>query len=236
MLPSGTKRARRKAADGGPAMTRPGSSLAPPARSYAEPDTGLPGGLNISPGVEAPAGEVPERMRVPGPSVPPRALIPHRQAVLPPADHHSGPHPAVRRLLGIRSLTTGWWPRLRYTRHLRGELAGDRHRDDGLLVVVEPRDFGGNIVNAPGDISVALLDPALTGEQARLRRWDFAAAETRGDDPHGPAARDSPAIALEFRAGPRSAEGFCPLHDPRRPETPGRTADFGRPRWSAGPA
>ena len=57
---------------------------------------------------------------------------------------------------------------------------GGRHGDEGLLVVVEPRDFGGNIVNAPGNISVALLDPALSGEQARLARWDFAAAETQG--------------------------------------------------------
>ena len=58
--------------------------------------------------------------------------------------------------------------------------ASDRRRDDGLLVVVEPRDFGGNIINAPGDISVALLDPALAGEQARLDRWDFPAAQTEG--------------------------------------------------------
>ena len=47
-------------------------------------------------------------------------------------------------------------------------------------MVVEPRDFSGNIVNVPGDISVALLDPALAGEQARLARWDFAAADTQG--------------------------------------------------------
>jgi hypothetical protein len=58
--------------------------------------------------------------------------------------------------------------------------SGVRASDEGLLVVVEPRDFGGNIVNAPGNISVALLDPALSGEQARLARWDFAAAETQG--------------------------------------------------------
>ncbi len=48
------------------------------------------------------------------------------------------------------------------------------------MVVVEPRDFGGNIVNVPGDISVALLDPALAGDEARLARWDFVAAETQG--------------------------------------------------------
>ena len=62
----------------------------------------------------------------------------------------------------------------------RGNWRGSRLGDKGLLVVVEPRDFGGNIVNAPGDISVALLDPALSGEQARLARWDFAAVETQG--------------------------------------------------------
>jgi hypothetical protein len=43
---------------------------------------------------------------------------------------------------------------------------------------VEPRDLAGNIVEAPGDVSVALLDPAQSGEQARLARWDFTAAET----------------------------------------------------------
>ena len=53
-----------------------------------------------------------------------------------------------------------------------------RPGDEGLLVVVQLRDFGGNIINVPGDISVALLDPAMTGEQARLARWDFAAVET----------------------------------------------------------
>ncbi len=57
---------------------------------------------------------------------------------------------------------------------------GGRHGDEGLLVVVEPRDFGGNIINAAGNISVALLDPAVTGESARLGRWDFTVAQTQG--------------------------------------------------------
>jgi len=57
---------------------------------------------------------------------------------------------------------------------------GGRPGDEGILVVVEPRDFGGNIINLPGNLSVALLDPALTGEQARLGRWDFTVAETQG--------------------------------------------------------
>ena len=64
--------------------------------------------------------------------------------------------------------------------------SSDYAGDEGLLVVVEPRDFGGNIVAAPGDLSVALIDPALSGQQARLGRWDFSAAQTEGMIHAGP--------------------------------------------------
>ena len=105
-----------------------------------------------------------------------------RLAVLPPADRRSGARPAVDRRPATSALADNS-PVAQITLHpaLTGGIgSGGRPGDEGLLVVVEPRDFGGNIVNAPGDISVALLDPALTGEQARLARWDFAAAETQG--------------------------------------------------------
>lgn len=47
--------------------------------------------------------------------------------------------------------------------------------DDGLTVVVQPRDADGQIVPRPGPISVVLIDPALAprGDVARLARWDF---------------------------------------------------------------
>ena len=70
-------------------------------------------------------------------------------------------------------------------------------------MVVEPRDFGGNIVNVPGDISVALLDPALPGEQARLARWDFPAAQTQG------MIRGGPQQGIHLRLPWNSA----PVHD-----------------------
>ncbi|MGO9115389.1 MAG: hypothetical protein ACLP9L_39765 [Thermoguttaceae bacterium] len=164
----------------GPARTRPAPLFTPPGRTNSEPESPVPGGLNISPGLEVPPGEVPERLKVPGESAPPRPVLPPggsnpggssqwnpaggqpRTGNLVLADNSSVAqitlHPALTGGIGVRN----------------------RPSDEGLFVVVEPRDFGGNIVNVPGEVSVALLDPALSGEQARLGRWDFAAAETQG--------------------------------------------------------
>jgi hypothetical protein len=59
-----------------------------------------------------------------------------------------------------------------------------RPGDDGLVVVIQPRDARGRSVEAPADVSVVLLDPAYRGEAgterslARVARWDLTAAET----------------------------------------------------------
>ena len=59
-----------------------------------------------------------------------------------------------------------------------GMNTGDGDGDQGLLVVVEPRDRAGRTIDAPAEIIVVVLDPALEGEAARVARWDFSAAET----------------------------------------------------------
>jgi hypothetical protein len=59
-----------------------------------------------------------------------------------------------------------------------GVNAGNGAGDQGLLVVVEPLDRAGRIVDAPAEMSVVVRDQALTGEAARVARWDFTAAET----------------------------------------------------------
>jgi len=59
-----------------------------------------------------------------------------------------------------------------------GYTADGRSDDDGVLVVLEPRDAKGRRLEAPGDVAVVLLDPSKTGKQAKLARWDFPAAET----------------------------------------------------------
>ena len=55
-----------------------------------------------------------------------------------------------------------------------------RPGDEGLNLLVEPRDADGRLVVAAAPVSVVVLDPALTGEAARVARWDFAAEEIAG--------------------------------------------------------
>jgi hypothetical protein len=50
--------------------------------------------------------------------------------------------------------------------------------DEALMVVIEPRSASGEIIDAPGDISIVVLDPALEGPAARVARWDVTAAES----------------------------------------------------------
>ena len=116
--------------------------------------------------MEVPPGEVPERMKVPGRPSRPVA------AGGPSSGGSSQWSPAGGQPLAGASAPADNSPVAQITLHpaLTGGIGtGGRPGDEGLLVVVEPRDFGGNIVNAPGNISVALLDPALTGEQAGWR-------------------------------------------------------------------
>lgn len=45
--------------------------------------------------------------------------------------------------------------------------------DDGISLVIEPRNADDRFVPAAGEVSVVILDPALEGEAARVARWDF---------------------------------------------------------------
>jgi hypothetical protein len=63
-------------------------------------------------------------------------------------------------------------------RRLTGGYNADRRLgDEGVIVVIEPRDNRDRLVKRPGDVSVAIIDPALSGEAARIARWDFTADE-----------------------------------------------------------
>jgi hypothetical protein len=53
-----------------------------------------------------------------------------------------------------------------------------RSGDAGVAVLVEPRDVQGRLVPAAGPISVVLLDRGLSGNAARVARWDFTAEQT----------------------------------------------------------
>jgi hypothetical protein len=49
--------------------------------------------------------------------------------------------------------------------------------DEGVMVVVEPLNAAGDLVEVPGQVSIVVLDPAVEGEAARIARWDFTSAE-----------------------------------------------------------
>jgi hypothetical protein len=51
--------------------------------------------------------------------------------------------------------------------------------DDGLRVVIEPRNASDQFVPEAGVLSVVLLDPDRQGEAARVARWDFDQSATR---------------------------------------------------------
>ena len=61
--------------------------------------------------------------------------------------------------------------------------------DEGLRVVVEPRDADGKLIAARGDVAIVVMDPVKEGSAARLARWDFSAEEAarhaKGTKPGG---------------------------------------------------
>lgn len=69
--------------------------------------------------------------------------------------------------------------RITLNRALTGGYERDaRFGDAGVTVLVEPRDAQGQVVAAPAPISVVVLDRGLSGEAARVARWDFTAEQT----------------------------------------------------------
>lgn len=54
-----------------------------------------------------------------------------------------------------------------------------RPGDDGLTVMIEPRNKDGQFVPKPGPVTIVLLDPSKTDEAARYARWDFDESVTR---------------------------------------------------------
>jgi hypothetical protein len=49
--------------------------------------------------------------------------------------------------------------------------------DEGVAVLIEPRDEAGRLLRVVGPVSVVVLDPALPGQEARIARWDLTRDE-----------------------------------------------------------
>lgn len=49
--------------------------------------------------------------------------------------------------------------------------------DEGVFILLEPRNARGQVVPTIGDVSLVLIDPAIVGEGGRYTRWDFTAQD-----------------------------------------------------------
>ncbi len=117
---------------------------------YRTPAVELPG--RGAPKLEPPSIELPEPS-----DTPPADLLPGDQQ---PSAVHGQPT-----RLSINKRLTGGMDR---------DLTGG---DEGIMVMVEPRDERGRLVNTPGAVSVVVMDPAQVGDASRVARWDFQAHE-----------------------------------------------------------
>jgi len=76
----------------------------------------------------------------------------------------------------VRLLTNG---------HQFGGHAPDRYStdsplgDNGIEVVFSPRDAENRPVAAEGTVSMVVIDPAISGPEARVARWDFSTKEAK---------------------------------------------------------
>ncbi|MCE5302912.1 MAG: hypothetical protein LLF97_07365 [Planctomycetaceae bacterium] len=172
--------------------TSPSAPASPAVELPQQPSRHVPDALK-SPrgGVPSDIPEVPENLRGPSPKLPSKTSTDRGDPSgdgpsLDRKEDRVGGRPHRMTLAardGSEPLMPGGDSRLVAAIALDRQLTGgvgddDRQGDHGILVVVEPRDRAGRAVDAPADVSVAVLDPALPGEEARVARWDFTAAET----------------------------------------------------------
>jgi len=139
---------------GGSSSTTPYSPPArrstPPSRSSGPPNVPL----------EAPTIELPEAT-----DTPPDSLIPG-------AEQPALPSP------GDGGAVNGRPTHLSINRRLTGGMDRDGEPgDEGIMVMVEPRDAQGRLIKAPGAVSVVVMDPTQQDDASRVARWDFQAHE-----------------------------------------------------------
>jgi hypothetical protein len=140
-----------------------------------------PSGDLAPPRIEAtPAPEVP-LIEVPGSGASPLPPPAGRSMLSPPADEQpaSATEPAEAEAIAA-SPTDTKITHLFLNPLLTGGADFDgQPGDEGLSVVVEPRNAGDEYVPQAGAVSVVVLDPTRQGDAARVARWDFDLSATR---------------------------------------------------------
>jgi len=112
----------------------------------------------------------------------PSALARSTSAPQPPAggaaSANSAPGNASLNLMAVNPKLTVW-----------RQSANGSSPDDGLTVVVEPRNAAGELVEISGEVSIVVLDPAREGSAAKIARWDYPEERLpehfRGTEPGG---------------------------------------------------
>lgn len=162
-----------------PESTPRGSGGGSTPGSMDAPEIEVPGGLSPTP--PAPGG----RSRLQRPDLKPTADSPPNLA--PPAAIPSPPE-QIRPAAGERPLAAATPAKPADTKitHLTlsplftgGADFDSQPGDDGLCVVVEPRNVGEEYVPEAGPISIVVLDPSRQGDAARVARWDFDLSAAR---------------------------------------------------------
>ena len=133
-----------------------GPAVREPRENYQAPSIELPSGegepprrsrRQKAPKLEPPTIELPEPSDTPA-------------VEMPPGDENAAAEGPPTQLVINQQLTGG--------------LDRDGQRgDEGILVVVEPRDAEGHWVQTSGAVSVVVMDPALEGDATRVARWNF---------------------------------------------------------------
>jgi len=129
--------------------------------------SGTSGGDYRAPAIELPGRD---RTRPSTPTLEPPSIELPEPSDTPPADLLPGDQQP--------SAANGQPTKLSINRRLTGGMDRDAAGgDEGIMVMVEPRDDAGRLVNAPGAVSVVVMDPTQVGDASRVARWDFQSHE-----------------------------------------------------------
>lgn len=82
--------------------------------------------------------------------------------------------PAVEEIRDQRIVELAFHPTLS-----RAANFDDETDDDGLYLVLQPKNASGQVVTITADLSVVVLDPSREGREARIGRRDYSAEEVR---------------------------------------------------------
>jgi hypothetical protein len=136
-----------------------GDSPAPPNHSPALPDSSQP--EQWVPPKESPL-EKPDRIQ------------PDSGATTSSYQEEDSPRPVRIAIVGL--LTNGH----QYGGHTRDSIpTSGEFGDNGLAVAFSSRDAENRAVAAEGSVAMVVVDPAISGPEARVARWDFPAGELK---------------------------------------------------------